>query len=471
LPSLSTGEEQNRFIVTLQNFIEAFMSAEHPLVIFLDDMQWMDAASGLFLQRFASSPERHYLMVIGAARVNEIEPEHPLNVAMRQFRERGGDLDHIELSPLLFDDVQNLLVHSLSCSPQESAALAEVTLAKTGGNPYFINEFLRAIYNESLLRFDMVRGGWVWDLPQIQARQVADNVADLMAGKLKELPEASREMLKLAASIGYEFDLTTLAALSHQTKPETASVLWHSLASGFIFPLTQNYLLAEQTDTDMDVRYSFSHVGIQQAMYALNGDKEKRTLHWQIGQRLLREIPEDEHEQRIFDLVNHLNLGSGHIQTDEQRVRLADLNLRAAQRSFFSAAHDASYKYSQAGLSHLNALQGQGIDIWRNYYQLAFNLYLRTAIASYLIKRHDEMEILCEALLAHAASVYDRAIVYEVKLSASLSKGDRAESLKMGLQALSLFNLKYPARPGLPHILGKLIQTRINLIGKSVDDL
>lgn len=471
LPSLSTGEEQNRFNVTLQNFIEVFMSAEHTLVIFLDDMQWMDVASGSFLQRFASSPERHYLMLIGAARVNEITPEHPLNVSLHQFKEGGGEVEQIELLPLLFDDVQNLLVQSLSCSPQESAAFAEVTLAKTGGNPYFINEFLRAIYSEGLLRFDMVRGGWVWELPQIQARRVADNVADLMAGKLDELPEASRQMLKLAACIGYEFDLTTLAALSRQTKPETASVLWHSLASGFIFPLTQNYILAEQADTDMDVRYSFSHTGIQQAMYALNTEVEKHALHWQIGERLLNETSEEEREQRIFDLVNHLNLGSGHIQTDEQRLRLAELNLRAAQKSFFSAAHDASYKYGQAGLSHLGALQAQGVDIWHDQYQLAFNLYLRTAIASYLIKRHDEMESLCESILAHAASVYDRAIVYEVKLSACLSKGDRAESLKMGLKALSLFNLKYPAKPGLHHILLKLIQTRINLVGKSVDDL
>jgi len=471
LQTLSASDEQNRFNVTLQNFIQAFMSEEHPLVLFLDDMQWADAASISFLQRFASSPDLHHVMLIGAYRANEIVADHPFNEALNQFKDSGGVVNEIELTPLQLEDLQNLLIKSLNCSFEESTPLAEVTIAKTGGNPFFVNEFLRGIYNDDLLRFDMERGGWVWDLPQIKTRQLTDNVLDVMSGKVKELPEETRQILRLAACIGYEFNLPTLAALSHQTKPEIAAVLWHSLASGLIFPLTQNYIFAEQADAEENVRYSFSHTGIQQGMYALIPESEKQSIHWQIGQLLLEEIPDEQREQRIFDLVNHLNLGSGQIQTNEQRLRLAELNLLAARKSFFSAAHDASHEYAQAGLSFLEALDGQGARVWRDHYQLAFNLYLRAAAASYLMKRYDEMESLCEILLANAASVYDQAIVYEVKLSAYLSKGDRAESLRMGLKALSLFNLKYPVKPGIHHILIKLIQTRINLMGKSVDDL
>lgn len=471
LQELPAEEEQNRFNLTLQNFIEALMSVEHPLVLFLDNLQWMDAASASFLVHFTRSPQLHHVMLIGAYRSNEITPDHPLNESLKRYKDSGGIVREIKLAPLQLDDVQNLLIKCLTCSRPESIQLTEVTLARTAGNPFFINEFLRGTYTDGLLRFDMERGGWTWDLPQIQTRQLMDNVVDVMAAKVKDLPEDTRRMLQLAACIGYEFDLPLLATLSDLTKPETASVLWHSLTSGLIFPLTQNYLFAEQIEAEVDVRYSFSHVGIQQGIYSLIPESEKESIHWRIGQYLLKEIPENQREGRIFELVNHLNLGAGQVQTSEQRLLLTELNLLAAQRSFFSAAHEASYQYSQAGLTFLHTLEQEGIHMWQDHYQLAFQLRLRAATASYLIKRYSEMESLCEILLSNAASVYDQANVYEVKISAYFSKDDRAEGLRTGLQALRLLGLKYPDKPGILHILTKLIETRIKLMGKSVDDL
>jgi len=471
LPDLSAEEEQNRFNFTLQNFIEALMSPEHPLVLFLDNLQWMDAASFSFLQHFTRSPHLHHVMLVGAFRPNETTTIHALNESLKQYRDSGGSTREIELAPLQLKDVQDLLIKSLNCSPAESTQFAEITLARTAGNPFFINEFLRGIYNDGLLRLDMEHGRWSWNLARIQKRPLMDNVVDVMAAKIDDLPATTQHMLRLAACIGYEFDLSLLATLSSLTRPETASILWNSLASALIFPLTGNYIFAEQVESEADVRYSFSHVGIQQGIYALIPEAEKEAIHWHIGQSMLKQIPEGQREGRIFDLVNHLNLGSGQIQTNEQRFLLVQLNLLAAQRSFFSAAHEASYQYSQAGLSLLNALEQDGIPIWQNHYQLAFSLYLRGATASYLMKRYDETENLCEVLLSNAASVYDQANVYEVKISAYFSKDDRAAGLNVGLEGLRLLGLKYPAKPGIPHIVTKLIETQFNLRGKSVDDL
>jgi PAS domain S-box-containing protein len=471
LQTLPAGEEQNRFNITLQNFIQAFMSQEHPLVLFLDDLQWADTASISFLQRFAISPDLHHVMLVGAYRANEINENHPLNEALKQFREPGSVLHEIDLAPLQLSDLQNLLAKTLNGSLEELTPLAEITLAKTGGNPFFINEFLRDLYNDGLLRFDMGRGGWVWDMRPIQTRQITDNVVDVMSRKVRELPEETQQMLGLAACIGYECNLSTLATLSHRTRPDTASVLWHSLTSGLIFPLTQNYIFAEQEDSEADVRYSFAHPGIQQSSYVAMPEAERQTVHWQIGQLMLAEIPKDQHEQRIFELVNHLNPGSVHIQTKEQRILLAELNLLASQKTSISAAQEAAYKYACEGMNQLVLLEKQGTNIWREYYALTFDLHFQAASASYLTGRYEEMDRLSEILIGNAASVYDQARVYEMKLYASIAKDDRGEGLKMGLKALSLLGLKYPAKAGTLNVLGKLIETQLNLRGKSDDDI
>jgi PAS domain S-box-containing protein len=447
------------------------MASDHLLVLFLDDLQWADAATVPFLQRFASSPDLHHIMLIGAYRTNEIHENHPFREVLKQFKEAGNTLKEIELTPLELGDLESLLAKSLNCSLEESTSLAEITLAKTGGNPFFINEFLRGIYNDGLLRFDMERGGWVWDLPLIQTRQLTDNVVDVLSHKVKELPQETQQMLQLAACIGYECKLSTLATLSGRSKPETASILWHSLASGLIFPLTQDYLFAEQADSEADVRYSFAHAGIQQGSCAAMPEAERQAVHWQIGQLLLEEIPEDQREQRIFELLSHLNPGSIHLQTIEQRILLAELNLLASRKTYYSAAPEASYQYAHEGISLLRVLQDQGMNNWQEHYELTFDLYLRAANAAYLTGRYQEMESLSDELISNAATVFDQAQVYELKLYASIARDDRAEGLKMGIKALSLLGLKYPARPGLQHVLGKLIQVKLNLFGKTDEDI
>jgi PAS domain S-box-containing protein len=466
-PEHTTGDEQNRFHLTLQNFIEAFMSAEHPLVVFLDDLQEADLASCLFLQRFVGSQELHHVMLVGAYRANQLSPEHPFSRFLHQFRESGRGIKEIKLDPWSLPDIQNLLAQSLSCPIQETISLAEVTLAKTDGNPFFIDEFLHTIYHEGLLRFDRERQGWVWDLPHIQSRRIADNVVDLMAGKIQEFPEETRETLCLAACIGYEFDLTTLSALVKRTKPETASALWPSLSSGLVFPLTENYVFAEEAGSDMDVRYSFAHSAIQQVMYGLNSEEEKQFIHRQIGQHLLVKIPEDQREQRVFELVSHLNLGSTLIQTNEERLELAQLNLLAGQKANGSAAHDAAYKYLQAGLAELRTVP----NYWDHYYSLAFDLYSACAEAAYLNGDTVGKDQFLNTLLEHAKPGLGQSYVYEINMHAFNASEDRSNTVRAGLEALRKLNVNFPNKPSPTHVLLALIKTRFLLSGKSMDDL
>ena len=475
LQALSPVETQNRFNTSLQNFIQVFAQAEHPLLMFLDDLQWADSASLAFLQKYATLTDAHHMMFIGTYRENEVNEDHPLALAMSGYMKDGGAIHFMELAPLTLHDLQTLLAETLRCSAEETKPLAESTFAKTGGNPFFVNEFLKALYNEDLITFNRERGAWAWDIAQIQMRPSTDNVADLMSAKAKQLPEETQLALKLAACIGHKFDLTTLAAVADETEHDIASALWPALTAGLIFPLSANYVLAQQTVpeslADLALEYSFAHANIQQALYNLLPESEREMIHWKIGQRMLKEISLDEREAKCFDLLNQLNPGLSQVRTNEQRLELADLNLLAGRKAFFSAAHDASYKYTQTGLSLLEEMEAQGISIWRDHYQLALNLHIQGTTASYLTNHFDEMNRLGEVITQNARSLYDQALVYEVKLNAYLSKDDRVESLKMGLKALSLLGLKYPAKPGIPHVLAAVIKTRFKLIGKSDQDL
>lgn len=471
LPPLAASEEQNRFNITLHDFICAFMSEAHPLVLFLDNLQWADVASISFLSKFASSPDLHHFMLIGAYRANELGADHPLKDALEHLRESGVRLQEKELEPIDTDDVKNLLRQSLSCSAEEALSLAEIAMTKTSGNPLFLIEFLRAIYNDGLLKFDTNHGRWAWNLSELQMRPLTDSVVNIVSGKINDLPEATQFLLAPAACIGDRFDLSMLADLTHQTQAETASALWYALASGLIFPLTPNYVLAEQPDASEEVRYAFAHTGIQQGIYSSLPADEKSSLHWKISQLLLNQIPAEQREQQVFELVNHLNPAWDKIQTQEERLLTAQLNLLASQKTSVSAAQDASYQYAHQGINHLTALEDSGVKVWSDHYDLAFDLHFHAANASYLTARYEEMERLSEILIAHAATLYDQARVYEIKLNACIARDDRIGGLTMGLKALDLLGLKYPAKPGMIHVLLKLIKTQVSLRGKSDEDI
>jgi serine/threonine protein kinase len=458
-PSLAASEEQNRFNITLHDFVCAFMSEEHPLVLFLDNLQWADTASISFLSRFTSSPDLHHFMLIGAYRPNELGEQHPLHEELKQLRDSVAQLQEIELDPIHTENVQSLLVQSLNCSAEEASSLAEVAMTKTSGNPLFIIEFLRAIYNDGLLKFDRNRGGWSWNLSELQMRPLTDSVVHIVSSKINDLPEATQKLLGPAACIGDQFDLSMLAQLSHQTMAETASDLWHALASGLIFPLTPNYVLADQPDALQDVRYAFAHPGIQQGIYTLLPEEEKSSLHWQISQFLLNQIPEGQREQEVFELVNHLNPAFDRMQTTAELVLTARLNLLASQKTSLSAAQEASYQYARQGMKQLDALERQGVDVWKEYYPLVFDLHFYAASASYLTGEYEEMERWSEILLANAASVYDQARVYEMKLYACIAKADRVEGCPKHMIRASFQSAESSTRSSQSYI-----PTRLNLL-------
>jgi predicted ATPase/signal transduction histidine kinase len=470
VPILPPVEAQNRLSLVFQNFIRVFAEADHPLVIFLDDLQWADAAS-LNLERILMTAlNNHYLFIIGAYRDNEVHDTHPVMLTLDEIQKAGGIVNNIVLQPLNLSNVNQLIADTLNCTPDKAESFAELVLAKTGGNPFFINEFLKSLYTEALLTFDFHNGTWQWEVVKIQERDITDNVIELMSDKLQKLGQQAQQVVRLAACIGNQFDLRTLAIVYQHSARETATGLWEALEEGIVFPLNNTYkLMAIEVPglaEEMTAEYRFAHDRIQQAAYALIPELKRQIVHRQIGQLLLRNTPLDERERKIFDIVNQLNLGVRCITRQEERDELAELNLLAGTKAKAAVAHEAARAYLQVGLGLL------GEDAWKRRYKLALALYEEAVEAAYLSGDYVQMEQLTRVVRRHAQTLLDQVKVYECGIEAGYVEQSRIrEGIRTGLEVLGLLGVQLPENPSLADIRQGLEATQLTLAGKNIEDL
>ena len=468
VPTLGTAESQNRFNLVFQNFIGVFAASEHPLVLFLDDLQWADGASLNLLRLLMTASESQYLFIIGAYRDNEVGGAHPLALALDEIQRTQAPVSRIALAPLDLPNVVQLLVDTFACTAETAAPLAGLVLAKTGGNPFFLSEFLKSLYAETLLNFDAARG-WQWDLERIQAHAITDNLVDLLAGKVQQLPPATRHVVQLAACIGNRFDLSTLALVAERPPHLTARDLWQALVEGLIVPLSDAYKLIELEVPGLAeaivVEYMFAHDRVQQAVYSLIPTERRPALHAQVGHLLLRNTRPDQRERRIFDIVNQLNLGRAAPDLSAERDELAALNLAAGRQAIGSAAYEPAFRYLQTGIDLL------GQEGWRRQYDLALALHVEAAEAAYLSGQLDQMDKLNTVVLRSAQHMLDKVRVYEVLLQALMAQNRFLESVQTGLPVLRPLGVHLPERPGQLQTVQGLIKTKLALAGKSFEAL
>ncbi len=478
MPELGPAEAQNRFNLVFQNFIKVFTQASHPLVLFLDDLQWADGASLKLIELLMTAVDSSYLLVIGAYRDNEVSPTHPLLLTLDEIRKGGATVEQIVLAPLTLPDVTQLTIDTFRCSQKRARHLSELVRAKTYGNPFFMNEFLKSLYGMELLKFDFQNKIWQWDIAQIQARDITDNVVELMTNKLRKLGNDTQQVLKLAACVGNQFELQTLAIIHEKPPQSTAADLWAAIADGLILPLGDAYKLInfniEGLADEVTVEYKFAHDRIQQAAYSLIPDVEKQEVHWQVGQLLLQNTPLDEQEQKIFDIVNQLNQGRNHLKNQTARDELAQLNLIAGRKAKASAAYQSAFNYLQIGIELLNSSQSSLLnerDCWLQQYDLTLTLYLEGAEASGLCGYIEEVEQWTQVILQQAKTVQSKVKAYEIKLHAYLGQQNSSEAIKIGLQALRFLGVDLPEKPSQEDLVRRLEETKAIWTGKQIEDL
>lgn len=467
LPELAPTEAQNRFNLVFQQLIQAFAGPSHPLVIFLDDLQWADGASLRLLESLVLATASHHLLLIGAYRDNEAGEAHPLMLSLKAIREAGIAPSQISLGPLRQEDVEALLADSLPSGEGPIRELARLSLAKTDGNPFFLTEFLKSLYQEQLLRFDHRAGRWQWDVRDIQRHAITDNVVELMARKISQLPAATQGALHLAAAIGNQFDLRTLALVGGQPPSATAASLWPALQEGLVLPLSESYALAGLggDELDQDLEYRFAHDRVQQAVYSLLGEASRQSVHLRIGRQLLEHTPPAEREQRIFAIVNQFNLATPLLADEAERDEIAGLNLLAGQKAIAAAAYGPALAYLQAGIGLL------GADGWGRRAADALALHVEGAEAAYLSGAFETMEALIDEVLARREQPLDRARVYDIKVRANIAQNNPPEAIRLTLQALELLGVSIPAQPGEAEIGGGLMKTQAAWAGRSIAEL
>ena len=241
VPELPPSEAQRRFQLVFRRFISVFARPEHPLALFLDDLQWLDAATLDLLGDLLTKTDLQHLLLIGAYRDNEVSATHPLVRKLDAIRQAGAVVQDIVLTPLGHDDLGQLLADSLHCEPERSTPLAELIHEKTTGNPFFAIQFISTLADEGLLTFDYGEGRWVWDLRRIHAKGFTDNVVELMIGKLNRLPVETQKALQQFACMGNSAEFEMLRMAYPGEAEEMHDHLWHAVRSGLIFRADESY--------------------------------------------------------------------------------------------------------------------------------------------------------------------------------------------------------------------------------------
>ncbi len=476
VPELGPNESQNRFNRVFKKFVRVFAAKEHPLVLFLDDLQWADLASLKLINLLATEEEIESLLIIGAYRDNEVNPTHPLIKTIDTIQEEGVIINSINLQPLNLDCILELISDTFQCNkdcPLESYSdLAELVFAKTGGNPFFINTLLQTLYSENLLTFNYNSGCWEWDIQHILAVGITDrNVVELIAANLKKLSLESQKLLKLAACIGYKFDLNTLAIINEKSQSETATYLWPALQNGLILPLSDRYkiplLFGSETlkDRSLDVSYKFLHDRVQQAAYCLIPDLEKKETHLKIGRLLLKNISAEAREANIFNLVNQLNISRELIVERAELDILTELNLTAGKKAKTASAYQAACEYLNVGLELLE------VDSWQKNYDLSLALHTETAEVEYLNANFDRAENLSDIVLEKSNNLLEKVTIYETQIQYYIAQSQMKLAIDLALFVLEQLGISLPKKPNQLRIILGLIKTKLTQGNRSIEDL
>jgi PAS domain S-box-containing protein len=427
VPDLPPQDAQNRFQLVFGRFLGAFARPEHPLALFLDDLQWLDAATLDLLERLVTHPGVPHLLVVGAYRDNEVSSTHPLTRMLGAIRKAGGRIQEIVLAPLRLDDFDRLVADALHCERDAAHPLAQLVYDKTGGNPFFAIQFFKALAEEELLWFDPVTRAWQWDINRISARSYTDNVVDLMAGKLKRLPATTQEALKHLACLGNVAEVSTLALVHEETEEAIHAALWEAVRAGLIF---------QQEGT-----YKFLHDRIQQSAYLLIPEKHRAVVHLRIGRVLLVSMTADQLAEHLFDVASQLNRGAALLATRDEKVRVATIDLRAGRKAKTSAAYASARAYFSAGMALLDERD------WSSQYELTFSLWLERMECEFLTGSFDTAEQLLREILQRGASKADQAAIYHLKVQLHEVKGEYPQAVASGLACLNLFGIDILVHP------------------------
>ncbi|MBV4484516.1 AAA family ATPase [Pseudomonas sp. SWRI153] len=451
VPELEPQQAQQRFMLVLQRFIGVFAQPEHPLALFLDDLQWLDAATLDLLEDLLTRADIPHLLLVGAYRDNEVDSDHPLSRTLKALRHAGVHIDEIRLAPLAGAHIEQLISESLRCPPASIVALAGLVLEKTAGNPFFVIQFVHALAEEKLLSYDPARNRWHWDVHLINAKGYTDNVVDLMVGKLARLPLETRLALQQLACLGNVTRVDTLATVLDMPVARVHTTLWPAVH----LELVQR----------VEGAFAFVHDRIHEAAYSLIAETERAQMHLRIGRLLALQTTGDRREEAIFEIVGQLNRGAHLISVRAEREQLAEFNLLAGQRAKASTAYTSALTYLGAGAELLGE---QGYD---SRHELGFALELNRAECEFLTGQLTLADTRLATLAERAVTTVERAAVacLQMDVYLLLDRSDRA--VAVCLAYLRQVGIDWSAHPDDAQVNDEYQQVWTSLGQRNIEQL
>ena len=464
---LGPVESQNRFNLVFRNFIRVFCDKEHPMVIFLDDLQWVDTATLRLIGLLMTDEDMQYLLLIGAYRDNEVDSSHPLAISLESLKENGAPITQIEVGPLGNLHVTRLIADTLSRDQESVMTLANLVVQKTNGNPFFVNQFLTTLYEEDLLIFEAEKREWQWEMPRIQALDITGNVVELLIKRLERLSYETQHLLRLAACIGNRFDLETLSQIADKTPADTFHELLPASQEGIIIPFSGSEAkdLPDQEAIKGGKSFKFLHDRVQQAVYALTEEQEKKKVHLKIGRLLFENAESKAREERLFDILNHLNPARDLVTQQTDRDALAELNLNAGRKAKVSAAYEMAFEYLKMGLGLLDSYS------WRDQYELALELHNEATEVACLSGHFEQMENLVEAVNQNVHTVQDKVAVYQFRVLGYWAQNKLSEAVDAALDILQMLGMKFTRELTLTGIRRSVNQTQSAVDRKTTEEL
>ncbi|MBK8402448.1 MAG: EAL domain-containing protein [Propionivibrio sp.] len=446
VPELSSNEARNRFHAVFQRFISVFATADHPLVLFLDDLQWLDPASLALLDHLITHPDTRHLLLIGAYRSNEVSATHPLILALESLRKSPIRIGEIALGPLSVDDLGQLIAEALACDAQCAANLSRLIHDKTDGNPFFSIQLLSSLYEERLLTFEADAESWRPNIDAIRAYRHSEDVVDLMIGKLGRLSPPTRSALGHLASLGNSAPCELLALVAGATRETLEADLDEALSMGFVH--AHGSTLA------------FSHDRIQEAAYALIPEGSRPAEHLRIGRLLAARMGDTIDNDSVFDTVNQLNKGIDLLTAADERALVRRYNVCAGQQAKASTAYAAARSY----FAQARALLPE--NAWEMSYDESYSILLALSECEYLTGDLDKADALFNELLENARLRHERARVIRLRMSLYQFAGRFVDAVDTVLAGLAIFGMSFPESDD---DIAAAIQTEKNLVPTLLD--
>lgn len=437
---LDVIESKNRFHTVFKNFIRAFAKEEHPLILFLDDMQWADAPSLYLLQDLLTDETTKYFCLLGAYRNSDVDQKHPLSMMSEEIKTAAVKFKEILLSLLTASDAAQMISHTFRQPVEDVETIANFCFAKTRGNPFFLMLLLNKLYAGKALIFDFENRKWQWNIGQIEKQPLSENNFQLITEQLSLLPEHDRRTLALVACLGSRFDLKTVSLLEQLPLVETVKSLWPSFQAGFIVPVGDAYKrIPKEENKEFSVVCRFLHNSVQQAAYNLFGNNAKKALHLKIGNYLLNNYSQEDHRNVLFVIVTHLNQAASLIENNEERRAFIQLNFQAAQKAKSFGAFISALQYLRNGNIFIDSSMS-----WDSDYDFLFNYVKEHAELEYLVGNIDESRKRLDFLLTKAATITDKANVYKLILWETTNEGKFAETFELAEAIFATLGIDLP---------------------------